>query len=310
MKKLGDVVVPFHRENRPLPDPEAMLRTLLRHPDVRRFAERHPELPLDCYRRSLILLSQFVTERTSCRQCPGLEKCPNSAPGHYPVLEQYGLAISLKLTECSKLRSHKESERRRSLIRSHHIPVEIRNATFESVELSAKREEAVSAAIDFCMEFENGLPDKGLYLYGPFGVGKSYIAGAVTNQLASIGIASVMVHLPALVEEMKGAINENSVSDKVDALKTTTVLILDDIGAETLTPWIRDDILSVIFQYRMTEHLPTIYTSNLSLDELEEHFAHTGKGGFEPLKAKRLMERIRPFVRPILVEGRNRRYDQ
>jgi primosomal protein DnaI len=309
MKKFRDIQMPFHREKRAMPDPDALLGTLLRHPAVREFAEQHPEIPTGAYRRCLTLLSQVVTERSHCDSCPGLEQCPNSAQGHYPMLIAVGEAISLQMAECSKLRMHKEEQRRRSLIRSHHIPVEIRGATFESIDLNAQREEAISAAIDFCLSFENGIPDKGLYLYGPFGVGKSYIAGAITNQLAGIGIPSIMVHLPALVEEMKSAISENSVSEKVEALKTTPVLILDDIGAETLTPWIRDDILSVVFQYRMTEKLPTIYTSNLNLDELEEHFAHTSKGGWDILRAKRIMERIRPFVRAIPVEGRNRRYD-
>jgi primosomal protein DnaI len=120
-----------------------------------------------------------------------------------------------------------------------------------------------------------------------------------------------MVHFPALVEELRSSFKDSFGQDphsKIEALKKTQVLILDDIGAESLTPWIRDDVLAVVLQYRMTEKLPTIYTSNMTLDELEEHFSHTAKGGLDILKAKRLMERIRPFVQPILVQGRNRRY--
>jgi primosomal protein DnaI len=112
------------------------------------------------------------------------------------------------------------------------------------------------------------------------------------------------------VEELKSSLGDetNQLSEKLEALKQTQVLIFDDIGAESLTPWIRDDILATVLQYRMTEQLPTIYTSNMTLDELEEHFSHTAKGGYDILKGKRLMERIRPFVKAILVNGRNRRY--
>jgi primosomal protein DnaI len=196
------------------------------------------------------------------------------------------------------------------LIRCHHIPTEIRAATFDTIDCDSGRVEAIHSAIDFCIHVTSGKSARGLYLYGAFGVGKSHIAGAITNYLAQYGISSLMVHLPALTEEMKSAINETngSISEKIGALKTAPVLILDDIGAESLTPWIRDDILSVVLQYRMTEQLPTLYTSNMTLDELEEHFSHTAKGGWDVLKGKRLMERIRPFVQPILVQGKNRRY--
>lgn len=46
------------------------------------------------------------------------------------------------------------------------------------------------------------------------------------------------------------------------------VLVLDDIGAEQHSPWVRDDVLQVILQYRMQENLPTFFTSNLSFDDL------------------------------------------
>jgi len=231
--------------------------------------------------------------------------------GHYPELNEYGGGyLDLSMHECSRLRRKKEEQKRQSLIRCHHIPKEIRNATFETIDINPEREHAINFAIDFCMEFASGeTPAKGLYLYGPFGVGKSFIAGAITNLLANNDIPSLMVHLPTLVEEMKSAVsNHENISDKIDALKTAPVLILDDIGAESLSPWIRDDVLMVTLQYRMTEKLPTIYTSNMNLEELEEHFSQTAKGGWDPLKGKRLMERIRPYVDAILVDGKNRRY--
>jgi primosomal protein DnaI len=270
--------------------------------------EEHPELPPEVYRRSFSLLHQFVQERNHCARCPGLEQCPNMEKGHYPILREYAGYLELSMHECGKLRAFREDQQRKSLIRCHHIPKEIQSASFADMELDNGRTEAIDAAIDFCQHLAEGKRVKGLYLYGSFGVGKSYIAGAITNYLADVGISSIMVHVPALCEELKDAIRTGQVSDKIVALKTAPVLILDDIGAEPLTPWIRDEVYGVIFQYRMTQQLPTVYTSNLDLNELEEHFSHTDKGGKETLKGKRLMERIRPFVRPVPVEGINRRY--
>ena len=61
-------------------------------------------------------------------------------------------------------------------------------------------------------------------------------------------------------------------------IKQAEVLILDDIGAEQSTPWVRDEVLQVILQYRMQEDLPTFFTSNFNFEDLEKHFAK-GKNG-------------------------------
>lgn len=67
----------------------------------------------------------------------------------------------------------------------------------------------------------------------------------------------------------------------MDEIKLSEVLILDDIGAEQSTAWVRDEILQVILQYRMQENLPTFFTSNFNFEDLEKHFA---KGKMEMTK--------------------------
>ncbi|GAY75012.1 helicase loader DnaI [Sporolactobacillus inulinus] len=92
-------------------------------------------------------------------------------------------------------------------------------------------------------------------------------------------ITSLIVYVPDFFREIKGAIQDHSVDEKLEVLKKTPVLILDDIGAETITPWIRDEVLGSILQYRMMDHLPTLYTSNFNYDELEDHFSYSQKAG-------------------------------
>ncbi len=55
----------------------------------------------------------------------------------------------------------------------------------------------------------------------------------------------------------KNAIKDGSVKERIDEIKMAQVLVLDDIGAEQHSPWVRDDVLQVILQYRMQENLPT-----------------------------------------------------
>ncbi|WP_028776775.1 primosomal protein DnaI [Shimazuella kribbensis] len=287
----------------------AVFGRLKQNKRLQSFMQENPHIPLSTYWRSLSNVGQYVTEKTACDSCRGLEGCSNLIKGHSPELMEYNGYLDLQMKPCRFQLADEEAKRRSSLIQCQQIPSDIREATFETFALEAKRAKAFQAALHFCIPFREGKTTKGLYLYGPFGVGKSYLAGAIMNELAFYGVSTLMIHTSALFSEMKNAISQNGqlISDKLETVKTVPLLILDDIGAESLTPWIRDDILGVILQYRMTEKLPIIFTSNLTLDELEEYFSNTPKGGDEPIKGKRIMERIKHFVQPIYVDGVNRR---
>src|SRR5699024_11987745 len=91
------------------------------------------------------------------------------------------------------------------------------------------------------------------------------------------------------VREIREAIKDQLVEEKVDVFKHADVLMLDVIGAETQSAWFRDDILGSILQYRMMEQLPVFFTSNYTMKQLEERLAETTRGGIEQVKAGRIM---------------------
>ena len=121
------------------------------------------------------------------------------------------------------------------------------------------------------------------------------------------GVSSTLLHYPSFVIDVKNAIGDGNVKTLVDEIKLSEVLILDDIGAEQSTAWVRDEILQVILQYRMQENLPTFFTSNFNFEELELHFAKGKHGNDETWEARRVMERIRYLAEETRLEGVNRR---
>lgn len=281
---------------------------MIKHPEVQSFLQQHPEITQDQFRRSFVHLNQFIRERENCVKCQELHSCPNLVKGHQPMLNEENGQIHLVMKPCKKWFEHREKKWREQMIQSHHISKDILNASFRAIEQNPDRDEVIEKAIDFCLKFtKEKPPSKGLYLYGSLGVGKSFIAGAIRQELLHDAIDSYMVYVPEFMREMRASIGTGNVNQKIDAIKKTTLLILDDIGAEYNTPWTRDEVLGAILQYRISERLPVIFTSNLNLDELEEHLAYTDKGGYEPMKAQRIMERIRHYVIPIYVKGINRR---
>ena len=139
---------------------------------------------------------------------------------------------------------------------------------------------------------------KGLYLCGNFGSGKSYLISAMLNELAKEGIKSASIFWPDFLTDLKSTFNSPIKSEfktKYEAVKKAPLLLIDDIGAESVTPWSRDEILCPILQYRMDEKLPTFFTSNLDLKSLENHLAITSKGD-EIIKAGRIISRIKQLT--------------
>ncbi|WP_044640857.1 primosomal protein DnaI [Risungbinella massiliensis] len=295
------------------PDPKAkinrskQLNLLLQYPAIRSFLAEHPEVTRSQLDRHYHQLMHLVTEQEQCNHCPGLAKCPNMMKGHTPKLMEYAGYLEVRMTPCQKKLREEEWNKQKDLFKSMHIPMDITSSSLDQIDFTKGRAKAIAAAFDFCEQFSQGkLPSKGLFLHGPLGVGKSIIAGSIANKLVENGIDSFMVYVPDFIREVRNSIEDRSLGEKLSLFKSVSLLILDDIGAEYLTPWVRDEVIGAILHYRAANGLPTMYTSNLSLDELEDHLAQ-GRNTTDEMKAKRIMERIRHFVTPILVEGPNRR---
>ena len=148
----------------------------------------------------------------------------------------------------------------------------------------------------------------GYYIYGDLGVGKTYLLSAITNELAKKGFKIAFVNLPSLANNLRSLISENhSLERTLYNLRNVDILVLDDIGSENVTNWFRDEILLSVLNYRMEALKSTFFTSNLSIDELLEHYSVNNRNEFNELAASRVIERIKSLSIPLKFTGKNRR---
>lgn len=228
------------------------------------------------------------------------------AKGYQPVLVMNEGYADVSYLETEELVEYRRLEAIKNRIQLINMPASLKNVTVADIDKNDEnRVEVMLAITDFVKRFEE--KPKGLYIYGNFGIGKSYLMAYLANLLSKTYLQSTtMLHYPTFVVDIKNAIKDGSVKERIDEIKLAQVLVLDDIGAEQHSPWVRDDVLQVILQYRMQENLATFFTSNFSFDDLERHFA-SGKSGDETWQAKRVMERIRYLARDLHLKGNNRR---
>ena len=251
-------------------------------------------------------IEDCVKELERCKKCPGLKMCPNVLKGHVYTAIKDSDGLNFSYVPCSKLIKEESTYAYKKNITCFDLPKEISEASFsKAYRDDNKRLPIFKYFKEFMDNYGKGKNVKGLYLSGSFGSGKTYLIAALFNELAKKNISSALVYYPELLRSLKSSFGADY-EEKFDFIKTVPLLLLDDIGAENTTSWSRDEVLGPILQYRMEEELPTFFTSNLTLKELEGALSITNSGT-EKVKAKRIVERIKQLTVPLELISKNRR---
>ncbi|KGX93399.1 primosomal protein DnaI [Pontibacillus halophilus JSM 076056 = DSM 19796] len=287
---------------------QKMREEVLQNKEILAIQQENPHLTDQDLERHLMKLYEYQSQSKKCEDCPALNECINLVSGYSPRVHVEGHDIRLTYEMCPRKRLDEEQNQKRSLVSSLYMPRDILEASFKDVEVDdPERYEAIRQAKNYIEHLDTEKAEKGLYLHGPFGVGKTYLLGAIANKLADKGTSSMLIFMPEFVREMKQSIQDQTLNTKIEQFKNVPVLMIDDIGAETMSAWFRDEVLGSILQYRMMERLPVFFTSNYNLDELQEHLAYSNRGEVEKLKAGRIIERIGQVSTPVNIGGKNKR---
>ncbi len=251
-------------------------------------------------------IEDAVKEKKACKDCPGLKNCPNTLNGHVYTALKDNNGLNFSYIPCNKLIKEENTYAYKKNITCFDLPKEISEASFsKAYRDDNKRLPIFKYFKEFMDSYLKDKKGKGLYLSGSFGSGKTYLVAALFNELAKKNISSALVYYPELLRSLKSSFGSDY-EEKFDFIKTVPLLLLDDIGAENTTSWSRDEVLGPILQYRMEEELPTFFTSNLTLSELEASLSITNSGT-EKVKAKRIIERIKQLTVPLELISKNRR---
>ena len=256
-------------------------------------------------------LEDAVLEYENCKGCKGLAACKNNINGfcYLPVLNDGKLSFSY--VACRYKNKLDSDNKYLNNVTSFDIPREIKEAKIKDIYTDDKnRQDVIKWILNYVKDYKKGVIGKGLYLHGNFGCGKTYLVSAMFNELAKNNVKSVIIYWPEYLRSLKSSYSSSSndeFKDKYNEVKYAKLLLIDDLGAEGVTSWSRDEILGTILQYRMQENLPTFITSNLNIKELEEHLSITTSNKLEKVKAKRIIERIKQLTIDTQLIGENNR---
>ena len=287
-----------------------LIKELEKETAVQEFLEKHSLKLNEVY--ELNALKTFADKSKLCLNCQGLERCPYELKGHaldLEVLDDHH--VRLIYSDCSFLKRKKFSQ----AFYKNFIVRDIASS-FDDISLDSK-------TIDFESENSKVLyvllkkifmkeRKKGLFIYGPFGVGKTYLLIALANSLAKNNEKVAFCKYGRLINELRTLyISDREAYNKLfSSLCKVPYLILDDLGTESASSFGRDDILFSLFDYRLENALCTLISSNNDLNTLKINYGNTkgGNASINELNAQRLLERIEKLCDPIAIGGRDRRH--
>ncbi len=251
-------------------------------------------------------LERTVCELSNCEKCKHLFECKNEVEGFVYYPEYYNEMLNFDYIACKykKQQLKRDSENKACF---YEMPLNLKNASMKDIDITDRnRTEVIKYLTDFYDKY-GVTKTKGCYLHGSFGCGKSYLISALLNELAKKNYSVIIMYYPEMLRRLKESFGlEDAFSKYMESFKSVDLLLIDDIGAETVSTWNRDEILGTILQARMDNNLATFFTSNFTLEELEEHFI-SSKGRDDYVKAQRIMERIRYLCKDMGINSENRR---
>ena len=253
-------------------------------------------------------IEEAACEWDNCSNCKNILECRNKVNGYRYTPNEIDGGIEFTYVPCKYKLKMDEDNKYLENTYYFDIPREIREASIKNINTSDKKRYPVIKWIkEFMEDNKNGIYHKGLYLNGNFGCGKTYLISAMLNELAKKGRSVAIVYYPEFIRSLKESFSDpDEYMKKYNSLKKADLVLFDDIGAEIVTEWSRDEVLGPILQYRMEEKLSTFFTSNLTIEELEELLANT-KRDIDVVKARRIIERIKQLTDNITMISVNLR---
>ena len=225
-------------------------------------------------------------EKANCKKCSGLNNCLNSKKGFEPFIDE---SNNISYTRCKFMQNELDLALKSEKLNMMYISSNVSKARLEGFRLDDdKRIKCMQYARNFINSYKSDSYTKGAYICGDTGKGKTYLLSAIANALIEKNCYVTLVYFPDLINDLKDDFDK--LNSKINELKKTEILILDDFGVGNMTSWVRDSILAPILNYRLSDCKPVFISSNIPFGKLSDYLKV--KDDRDTIPSARIVRRI------------------
>lgn len=285
---------------------EIRSKVLAKYKDDQFFLDIYKSYKNNGFNIELVDLIDLVENQRLCIECLEISMCKQKLIGHH--LDYIDGSVDYSQCKYYSLKEKIKNYYSGLVYTTRDFKTYLPNSS--SLDFTEQRAEI----IEYIISLKEGNVKKGFYLYGPPGVGKTFILEILLDHYLANNIKCAYILLNDLSNELRSYYYSFDGDSKqlyyntINKLKKVSVLFIDDIGSEKLDSFVRDELLFPILDHRMNNSLLTFFTSNYEKESLLEHYTKTTNTLEEPVKAKRLLERINVLSSNyVLIENKSRR---
>ncbi len=140
----------------------------------------------------------------------------------------------------------------------------------EGLGLTGEKQKNLRRAFETAQRYAEN-PKGWLLLKGGYGSGKTHLAAAIANARLPKGLPALFIVVPDLLDYLRSTYSPNSevsYDERFESIRSAPLLILDDLGAQSATPWAQEKLFQLL-NYRYNAQLPTVITTNKELEEID-----------------------------------------
>jgi len=216
--------------------------------------------------RTAVAAEKAEAEKPLCPVCSGMGFVVPDVPLGHP---EYGRATpcecrrrDIKVRQMAGLRAASQLELLEDQTLESFIP--------EGIGLTEAKRRNLRMAYERCVEFAMD-PSGWILLRGGYGCGKTHLAVAIANNRIAQNRPAIFTTVPDLLDFLRSSFAPNSqvgFDERFEQIRSAPLLILDDFGTESGTPWAREKLFQIL-NHRYNGRLPTVITTNYELEEIE-----------------------------------------
>ncbi len=283
-----------------------MFESLLTQPEIIEFKAKYDLTDADIEPYAQRYQRWLVNIRL-CNGCEGLHMCRQNDRGLILDMVVDNGILMQEIRKCHYLLAEEQQRSHLKKFIISDMPEHWAQLSLASLDLDNETDEYL-LTVNKMASWVRSPMEKGYYVFGVPGVGKTYLVACVANMMAKNGNTVAFVHVPTLMQRLKSYLdNRDEFENVIYKMKSADIAIFDDIGAESVTSWVRDELLLPILNDRAERKRTTWFTSNEDLKSLKNHYMYNQKGEKEEMKAIRILERIEALSVPLPLRGNNRR---